>query len=196
MQQCILPTAVNNHAGKQHIGNWSWFFTTTASKLYRFSGREKVRLTSRCHGYMIDVLVIHVIYQIQTMPKQKRVSLAHLARQAKKRKRSQREDPVKRQREQERNGEDPVKRQREQERNAAARRQLRINNPERRQEERQHDAATHRQNRQQNLDRRLDEQQRDTIAHRDARENPVRRMDEQQRDTIGMVSLTRLFILA
>ena len=182
MQQCILPTAVNNHAGKQHIGNWSWFFTTTASKLYRFSGREKVRLTSRSHGYMIDVLVIHVIYQIQTMPKQKRVSSAHLARQAKKRKRSQREDPV--------------KRQQEQERNAAARRQLRINNPERRQEERQHDAATHRQNRQQNLDRRLDEQQRDTIAHRDARENPVRRMDEQQRDTIGMVSLTRLLILA
>ena len=84
------------------------------------------------------------------MPKQKRVSSAHLARQAKKRKRNQREDPV--------------KRQREQERNAAARRQLRINNPERRQEERQYDAASHRQNRQHNLDRRLDEQQRDTIG--------------------------------
>ena len=48
------------------------------------------------------------------MPKQKRVSLAHLARQAKKRKRTQREDPI--------------KRQREQEGNAAAQRQLRINN--------------------------------------------------------------------
>ena len=85
------------------------------------------------------------------MPKQKRVSSAHLARQAKKRKRSQREDPV--------------KRQREQERNAAARRQLRINNPVRRQD----DAASHRQNRQQNLDIRLDEQQRDTIGSKIAR---------------------------
>ena len=66
---------------------------------------------------MIDIEVIHVIYQIQTMLKQKRVSSAHLARQAKKRKRSQREDPV--------------KRQREQEGNTAARRQLRINNPKR-----------------------------------------------------------------
>ena len=84
------------------------------------------------------------------MRKQKRASSAHLARQAKKRKRTQREDPV--------------KRQREQERNAAARRQLHINNPERRQEERQRDAASHRQTRQQNLDRRLDEQQRDTIG--------------------------------
>ena len=101
---------------------------------------------------MIDVKVDHVIYQIQilTMPKQKRASSAHLARQAKKRKRSQREDPV--------------KRQREQERNAAARRQLRVNSPERRQEERQRDAASHRQVRQQNPDRRLDEQQRDTIG--------------------------------
>ena len=73
---------------------------------------------------MIDVYVIHVIYQIQTMPKQKRISSAHLACQAKKRKRSQREDPVKRQREQERNSaahrvtrENPVRRMEEQQRN-------------------------------------------------------------------------------
>ena len=64
---------------------------------------------------MIDVLINHVIYQIQTMPKQKHASSAH---QAKKRKRSQREDSV--------------KRQQEQERNAAARRHLCANNPERR----------------------------------------------------------------
>ena len=97
------------------------FLSTTATKLYRLSVREKVRLTSRRHGYMIDVKVIHVIYQIQTMPKQKRLSSAHLARQAKKRKRSQREDPVKRQREQEQNAaahrlarEDPIRRMEEQ----------------------------------------------------------------------------------
>ena len=101
---------------------------------------------------MIDVQVIHVIYQIQTMPKQKRVSSAHLARQAKKRKRSQREDPI--------------KRHREQERNTAARRQLHINNPERKLEKRLHDAASHRQNRQQNLDRRVGEQQRNTISRK------------------------------
>ena len=106
------------------------------------------RANNKCHTDVTKLY--HVIYQIQTMPKQKRASSAHLARQAKKRKRSQREDPV--------------KRQREQERNAAARRQLRINDPERRREERQHDAASHRQTRQQNLDRRLDEQQRNTIG--------------------------------
>ena len=57
------------------------------------------------------------------MPKQKRVCSAHLARQAKKRKRSQREDPVKRQLEQERNAaahrvacENPVQRMDEQQR--------------------------------------------------------------------------------
>ena len=99
---------------------------------------------------MIDVKVNHVKFKFK-MPKQrKRVSSAHLARQAKKRKRSQREDPV--------------YRQREQERNAAARRQLRVNDPERRQEEREHDAASRRQARQQNPDTRLDEQQRNTIG--------------------------------
>ena len=63
------------------------------------------------------------------LPKQKRVSSAHLAHQSKKWKRRQREDPV--------------KRQQEQERNAVTQRQLCVNNPERRQEERQHDAASH-----------------------------------------------------
>ena len=95
------------------------------------------------------------------MPKQKRASAAYCARQAKKRKQSQREDPVQRQIEKEqhlrshpssewssedrrriRNAEahrstrfDPEKRQQEQQRNTAARRQLRLDYPERRQEE-------------------------------------------------------------
>ena len=85
------------------------------------------------------------------MPKQKRrASSAHLARQAKKRKRSQREDPV--------------KRLREQERNAAARRQLRLDNSETRLDERLRDAASHRQIRL-NPEKRQDEQQRNTTGN-------------------------------
>ena len=79
------------------------------------------------------------------MPQQrKHASSGHLARQAKKRKRSQREDPVYR----------------------AGKKHSRLKTTysERRQEGREHDAASRRQARQQNPDRRLDEQQRNTIG--------------------------------
>ena len=54
MQQCIFPTAVitmqENSTLAIGVG-----FSSTMQVNYRFSGREKVRLTSRRHGYMIDV---------------------------------------------------------------------------------------------------------------------------------------------
>ena len=62
-----------------------------------------------------------MIYHFLEMPELKRVTAAHSALQAKKRKRNEREDPV--------------KGQKEQERNAAARRRLRVDNPERREQE-------------------------------------------------------------
>ena len=84
------------------------------------------------------------------MPKFKRQTSSHCLLQAKKRKRAQREDPV--------------KRQREQERNSAARRRLRADNPETRQEEQLRDAAAHRRIRQGNPKRRQEEQERNTIG--------------------------------
>ena len=71
------------------------------------------------------------------MPKFKRSTAAHCARQAKKRKRSQREDPVRRQEEQERNAvarqhrDNPETREQEQQRNTQAHRRIRQVNPER-----------------------------------------------------------------
>ena len=114
------------------------------------------------------------------MPKQKRVFSAHCARQAKKRKRNQREDPL--------------KRQKEQEHNTAARRQLRLDCLERRQEERLRDTAAHQQHntdarqqiRLQDPQRRDEERLHDTAAHKRIRQyDPERREEEQQRNTIG-----------
>ena len=89
-----------------------------------------------------------MIYHILKMPRFKRATAAHRANQAKKRKRNQREDPVRRQEEQECNTatrqllheDNPERREQEQQRNAEARRQLQQQNPERRQEEQEHDA--------------------------------------------------------
>ena len=63
------------------------------------------------------------------MPKFKCSTAAHCARQAKKRKRSQREDPV--------------RRHEEQDRNAAVRQRLRVDNPETREQEQHRDTEAH-----------------------------------------------------
>ena len=63
------------------------------------------------------------------MPKFKRSTVAHCARQAKKRKRSQREDPV--------------RRQEEQERNAVTRQRFRVDNPETREQEQHRNTEAH-----------------------------------------------------
>ena len=126
------------------------------------------------------------------MPKFKRATAAHSALQAKKRKRNQREDPVKRQQEQERSAaarrrlrvDNPEIREQEQQLNTAAHRRIRQENPERRHEEQQLNTAAHRRIRQEDPERRHEEQQRDTAAHRRIRqEDPERRHEEQQRDT-------------
>ena len=65
------------------------------------------------------------------MSKFKHTTAAYSANQAKKRKRNQRQDPV--------------RRQEEQECNAAARRQIHVDNPERREHEQQRDTETHQQ---------------------------------------------------
>ena len=112
-------------------------------------------------------------------PKQKHASSAHLARQAKKRKRIQREDPAKRLQERER--ENLRRRQHPRSHPISA---CEANSEERR----QRDAEAHRFAR---LDpeRRQQEQQRDTAAHQQVRlHNPQRREGEQERDTIGMYS--------
>ena len=85
------------------------------------------------------------------MPRFKCATVAHCANQAKKRKRNQREDPI--------------RWQEEQECNTAIRRLLREDNPERREQEQQHDAEAHRQLRQQNPQRRQEEQEHDTIGN-------------------------------
>ena len=85
------------------------------------------------------------------MPKLIQRSSAHCSLQAKKRKRAQREDPV--------------KHQREQESNTATRQQLHVDNPERRQEEQQRNTADHRRIRQENSECRQEEQQHDTIGN-------------------------------
>ena len=85
------------------------------------------------------------------MPRFKCATAAHCANQAKKRKRNQREDPI--------------RWQEEQECNTAIRRLLHEDNPERREQEQQHDAEAHRQLRQQNPQCRQEEQERDTIGN-------------------------------
>ena len=99
------------------------------------------------------------------MPKLKCATAAHRANQAKKRKRNQRQDPV--------------RHQEEQECNTAARRLLRVTNPERREQEQQQDTIGNSIKVTCNTIIYSD-----IIAHRVARENPVQRMDEQQRDLL------------
>ena len=126
-----------------------------------------VQLTSHYHGIIFEFTrdLSHL-----KMPKFKRSTAAHCACQAKKRKRSQREDPV--------------WRQEEQERNTAARQQLCVDNLETREQEQHRDTEAYRQIRLENLPRRLEEQLRDTAAHRRVREeDPERRREAQLRDT-------------
>ena len=82
---------------------------------------------SGCHGSTFELILRDL--SLLKMPKFKRATAAHCARQAKKTKRSQREDPV--------------RHHEEQGCNAAARRQLCVDNPERREQDRQCDTEVH-----------------------------------------------------
>ena len=130
------------------------------------------------------------------MPKLKRVSSAHVASQAKRWKKNQRElqregDLPRRQeqRRRERDVEahrnvwrDPVRRQQEQEQNTDAHRRVRMEDPEKRRAEQERDTAARRQVHLEDPERRQREQERNTAAHQVARTDPVTRMNEQRSD--------------
>ena len=124
------------------------------------------------------------------MPKFKRASSSYSLSRAKKRMKTQRDDPVKRQQERlrdssrhhldsshSRSREDPEERRRQ--RNTEARRTSRLD-PERRRDEQEQNTATRRQVRLANTERRRAEQERDTAARRVSRQDPAIRMEEQQ----------------
>ena len=125
------------------------------------------------------------------MPKLKRASSSQLSSRAKKRKKKQREDPIKRQQLRERDrlryqanssrGAHPRSEETDcrTQRNTAARRRVRLENTDRRTEEQVRDTAAHRVSRD-NPDIRRQEQQRDLLQHRVARSDPQYRAQEQQ----------------
>ena len=117
------------------------------------------------------------------MPKLKHAPSSYSLSQAKKCKKTQREDPVKRQQESIRRQlrssnsrcrEDPEERRRQQ--NTETHRTACLD-PERRQEEQERNTAVRQQVRIENLDTRRVEQERDTVARRLSCEDPAVRME-------------------